>query len=485
MYRKLRGACKSFKLHSVSLVKLGVTVLAISLAVLSGCASKTQSSVVYVQIPYSPSIQDLNSNYYVKWLSEKTGLDIELSVIRESRCDVYLQRFFEMDKYSDMNVDVILFGDKFVPSVSTISKYAAEGKIACRDDGSFFYPNNGYRKRIGCGQVLWINSDWLSRLQLDIPKTTQEFEDVLIAFRDNDANGNGLHDEIPLVGCNTTYAFDPTTFLLNSFAEYDPLHCGFNADGEMKTDSDEFRDGLMYCHQLYENDLLIMLDSFVEYSELLNSPGNYVGAFVTDSINDVIYPGNTDVLSKFDYAVPLQGPNDYARAILVDRGTSVGAIIPANAPHPEAAELLLSTMLSEEASLIAGYGEEGVDWHKSDGSAESVYGVKSTIVTSNYNWNSPQNKNLNGIGPMNIPAHYMAGVVWNGLHTDSVYMDADAKKDYVKYLPVRVYSGELPTGLSEYINSAVYDFVIGDKDISDDVVWNDYVHRLRLIEETP
>ena len=40
---------------------------------------------------------------------------------------------------------------------------------------------------------------WLHNLGLDLPTTTDEFADVLRAFRDNDANGNGNpNDEIPL-----------------------------------------------------------------------------------------------------------------------------------------------------------------------------------------------------------------------------------------------------------------------------------------------
>ncbi|MDL2233703.1 extracellular solute-binding protein [Ruminococcaceae bacterium OttesenSCG-928-L11] len=45
---------------------------------------------------------------------------------------------------------------------------------------------------------LWINQDWLTNLGLDMPTTTAEFEAVLKAFKEQDANGNGdPNDEIP------------------------------------------------------------------------------------------------------------------------------------------------------------------------------------------------------------------------------------------------------------------------------------------------
>lgn len=47
----------------------------------------------------------------------------------------------------------------------------------------------------------FIRKDWLDRMNLDIPATEEEFHDVLRAFRDQDANGNGdPADEIPTGG---------------------------------------------------------------------------------------------------------------------------------------------------------------------------------------------------------------------------------------------------------------------------------------------
>ena len=46
---------------------------------------------------------------------------------------------------------------------------------------------------------MFINKTWLDNLGLEVPTTLGELKDVLIAFRDNDANGNGdTTDEIPL-----------------------------------------------------------------------------------------------------------------------------------------------------------------------------------------------------------------------------------------------------------------------------------------------
>ena len=47
--------------------------------------------------------------------------------------------------------------------------------------------------------AMWINQQWLKRLNLEVPTTAEELTEVLRAFRDNDMNGNGKNDdEVPL-----------------------------------------------------------------------------------------------------------------------------------------------------------------------------------------------------------------------------------------------------------------------------------------------
>lgn len=84
-----------------------------------------------------------------------------------------------------------------------------------------------------------INQKWLDKLGLPMPSTTKELEKTLIAFRDNDPNGNSEKDEIPmymdLKGDEAwsirafTGAFDCTTSISSWFAlrngklEYQPI----------------------------------------------------------------------------------------------------------------------------------------------------------------------------------------------------------------------------------------------------------------------
>ncbi|MBO7336171.1 MAG: hypothetical protein J6U42_04455, partial [Lachnospiraceae bacterium] len=150
-------------------------------------------------------------------------------------------------------------------------------------------------------------------------------------------------------------------------------------------------------------------------------------------------------------------------------------VINARSAHISDAERLIATMLSEEASLIARYGEPGIDWEHSDGSDVSIYGTISTIVTKNYIWNTPQNKHLNGIGPMYVPDVYLKGVTWNGLNSDAEYVDARAQVGYSDHLPERRYQGTFDAETASYTDRYIYSFITGERDVFDDNEWDTFV----------
>jgi len=85
-----------------------------------------------------------------------------------------------------------------------INEYDRIRKSVILDDGSMVtFGMYDVDARRGAYWGYAIRTDWLDRLGLAIPETLEDFEKVLYAFRDQDANGNGdPNDEIPLVGCN-------------------------------------------------------------------------------------------------------------------------------------------------------------------------------------------------------------------------------------------------------------------------------------------
>jgi putative aldouronate transport system substrate-binding protein len=88
---------------------------------------------------------------------------------------------------------------RYAPSLwNSISEDTWNIVRANSPDGKLYYIPNIWKD---FSLAAFIRTDWLERVNLEMPKTIQEYETVLRAFRDQDANGNGdPSDEIPTSG---------------------------------------------------------------------------------------------------------------------------------------------------------------------------------------------------------------------------------------------------------------------------------------------
>lgn len=107
----------------------------------------------------------------------------------------------------------------------------------------------------------FINKRWLDNLNLEVPTTIEELYDVLVAFKEQDANGNGdASDEIPLGGAwdipgsQTTGALFLTAFGLCVTNESQM----YLDDGVVKLAGYEnnYFEYLRFVNKMYENGLL-------------------------------------------------------------------------------------------------------------------------------------------------------------------------------------------------------------------------------------
>ena len=109
---------------------------------------------------------------------------------------------------------------------------------------------------------LWINKKWLDQLGLPIPTTIEELETALIAFRDNDLNGNGnSNDEIPYIFLNGhTYSHMEAILGLWGLATKDSINDSYVyiQDGQVQfaPTSEAYKDALTTLNRWYENNLI-------------------------------------------------------------------------------------------------------------------------------------------------------------------------------------------------------------------------------------
>lgn len=149
-------------------------------------------------------------------MEELTGIHIEWECVPDAGFTEKRNLAFASDDLPD-----IILRAKISPQEEM--KYAANGQLVALDEYLDYAPNlsalieqdDAIRKGItmpdghiySCPQLnktegnlihhYWINKTWLDNLGLEAPTTVDELYDVLVAFRDNDPNGNGQKDEIP------------------------------------------------------------------------------------------------------------------------------------------------------------------------------------------------------------------------------------------------------------------------------------------------
>lgn len=162
-----------------------------------------------------PLTKDVNE---MKWLAEleaAAGVDVEWEVIytdweqlKATRLssgnipDLLFNATNDGDyaTYNGLFMEMTDLVDKYAPNVKAMFTEEPDTLSLSKDlDGHIYGLPKFQGKWPDTNGVLFINQQWLTNLGLQKPTTLSELKNVLIAFRDADANGNGdANDEIPM-----------------------------------------------------------------------------------------------------------------------------------------------------------------------------------------------------------------------------------------------------------------------------------------------
>lgn len=372
-----------------------------------------------------------------------------------------------------------------------------DGNIYAMPDYPLAYANI-YRNRA------WINQEWLDALGLDAPTTIDELTEVLIAFRDGDPNGNGLADEIPMTGStgitNNAYPLNwlQNLFIYSDLAEtrYLPLS---ETDGvvDVSYDKPEYREFLKYVNMLVEEKLLSELcftQSLSEMRAQLQAETETIG-MMFGSANG--FGGNIDAWQPLEQPAGADGVRRVTTSFADFR---VNWAISADCEHPEIAFLLGALGYENvDYSMIARFGEKGVDWIPAGADEPSVFhemGMAPNLKVVNMIWANPGNKswqygNLPGLWAPNTGVEVFDGNELYGerLHGRSVSMNYQYGPDLSEIVTKIVYTneeqdewGEIRNSLQTYVQEAMALFAIGQLDPNSDTDWNNYLGELDKLQ---
>ncbi|WP_303973970.1 ABC transporter substrate-binding protein [Streptococcus merionis] len=154
--------------------------------------------------------------------------------------------------------------------------------------------------------MAWINTEWLNKLGLEMPKTTDELVNILKAFKEKDPNGNGQADEIPMSFINDGGNEDfKLLFAAFGIGDNDD-HIVVGNDGvvDFTADNEDYKKGVAFMRKLYEEGLLDP-EAFEQDWNTYVAKGNEqrYGVYFTWDTNNIAGDKNYDVLPV------LEGPN--------------------------------------------------------------------------------------------------------------------------------------------------------------------------------
>lgn len=228
--------------------------------------------------------------------------------------------------------------------------------------------------------IMVINQAWLDQLGLELPETADEFYEVLKAFKENDMNGNGIADEIPLEFSSSNWAAqimnlaNPWGIAGQSSSNLD--HYLMVKDGQVTGTlyTEEFRAFLEYYHKLADEGLIDM-EGFGQTSEQYYAKlkGNQVGCYIAWSPYS-----NFDVETARDWVVlkPFTAMDGVEPKKTGNKerlfATRTGFAIAADSENVEAVLTWWNYMSSSlELKWTARAGEQGNAWDIVDGQVVS------------------------------------------------------------------------------------------------------------------
>lgn len=479
--------------------------------------------------PQFASIENMETNAFTKWAEEKTNIKIEWDLVPDNALNDRKQLMLASGDYPE----VILHGNLtkeeqmkygkqgvFIPLNDLIDQYAPNIKKAMEDipymkssitspDGNIYaipQVNECYH----CDNALkvWINKAWLDKLGMQLPTTTEEFYQVLKAFKEKDPNGNGKQDEIPLTGSDEMWTGNVSAFLMNAFIvdDYTEKTTGtflrvVNDKVEFVANTDEWKQGLEYLNKLYKEGLIdpaAFTQNADAIQQLANREGDNIMGTLTTALLSYAYPMNDTTPRHKDYVVvpPLKGPNGVQQTLnFAGINNSQFAITnKATKDQQIAAIRFADLMFTEEAIVLQEHGPEGKGWRKANEGELDLNGEQAKYAEIvNPNPSPTHNDGWEQIGPSLRTYAYRGS--WAALQQDPLAEGGygkrlnDVSKEYEPYHSKEQYpnglfialedadlSAQIKTTLVEYVKSNMAQFITGSKDINKE--WDNYVKGL-------
>ncbi|MDD9266559.1 extracellular solute-binding protein [Paenibacillus sp. GCM10023248] len=271
---------------------------------------------------------------------------------------------------------------KYMPTYSKLlEQYPQLKKAGTKPDGKLY--EIGKVKEAVPAHILLIRSDWLKKLNLSMPTTTEELFQVAKAFADQDPDGNGKKDTY---GMNmSTYSEQAINEMFGEGSSSTLLAWGLK-DGKVIRQWDNELASLTFKKMLYDDgiidkDYINDKDGAKAKQDFLNGK---IGIYVKFTGGWYDFVMNDMVTLKKNVAGAEIAPLGYPKSPLgtftgaIDNPVQMTTVINAKAKDPEAVGRYLDFMMKPENAMKIIAGDEGTHWKKgSNGCPQTIDPAKS------------------------------------------------------------------------------------------------------------
>jgi putative aldouronate transport system substrate-binding protein len=491
-----------------------------------------------IVVPKSDAVDSWATNSFTQWYEERTNVHIEFQEIagvledeRRAVANAMIAGGELPDVFMSMAftpAQMLLYGTQgiFQPLNDLIEQHGVEVKRMFTDypvakdtitatDGNIYsmpYLNDCFHCKGSC--KLWINKAWLDALGLAVPQTTEEFVAVLKAFKEQDPNGNGSADEIPLTSATDSWVGVVSSFGGLTNGSFDNYFMGsylYNpgepwlvlSDGRVDVTFNKpgWREGLKFLNRLYAEGLLSG-DAFTQKQEQLLRQGDTADAVILGAVpagywGIFLTIDQTTEGARWEQYVtvpPLAGPD----GTRIAPWNHYGAVVPngqfvvtSACQNPELAVKWADGLYELEAQCRAYAGILGEDWRWAEEGELGIngkQGVWKQLVT----WDSDAMRghwwdqfavNYRSsdfrLGEVVDPQH---PTFESPLYQETVNNYAPYQQDVSIQLPPMYLTeeqaglvGEMATTINNFVKQSLAQFTTGELDPNDDGAWESYV----------
>lgn len=341
---------------------------------------------------------------FVKELEEKLGIEVDMEMPPSDYDQKLLTSISSGEKYDlvyltkdlmDVLVDqgaLTQLNDQIEASEVLSDESVipdSEWEQITYDDGAVY----GVFNKSEGGTMPIVRQDWMEKLNLDQPKTLDDFYRVLKAFKEQDPDGNGKDDTY---GLSTAGLYDIQGFMSAAGVKYKYV-VDENGNRTIPYATEAAVPVYDWLNQLYEEGIL-------DPNFATNDTGKMRELFLTDRVGMVTYwdawvglfnnmrqeeNPDTEFLAKG--IAGAEGPEGR----MLRRGDPSMWAIPINAENPEAALEFLEFWHSEEGNILSTLGIEGHDYTIAGGEYKLTEAGKEhgmdhgVVIPNNTNFENP------------------------------------------------------------------------------------------------